>query len=85
MRTLRRISFYGTRTGSPDSNGFVFQLDWLPLNKDGGPSFWPYSNIKISLQYTLYTEFDGSSSNFDGAGRDASDNNTLYLQAWIAF
>jgi hypothetical protein len=76
---------YGTRTGSPDSNGFVFQLDWLPLNKNGGPSFWPYSNIKLSLQYTLYTEFDGSSSNFDGAGRDASDNNTLYLQAWIAF
>ena len=22
---------------------------------------------------------------FDGTGRDASDNDTLYLQAWIAF
>lgn len=76
---------YGTRTGSPDSNGFIFQLDWLPLNKNGGPSFWPYSNVKFSLQYTLYTEFDGSSSNYDGAGRDAADNNTLYLQTWIAF
>jgi hypothetical protein len=78
-------SLYGTRTGSPDSNGFIFQLDWLPLNKNGGPSFWPYSNIKFSLQYTAYTEFDGSSSNFDGSGRSASDNNTLYLQSWIAF
>jgi hypothetical protein len=76
---------YGTRTGSPDSNGFIVQLDWLPLNKGGGPSLWSYSNIKISLQYTAYTEFNGSSSNFDGAGRDASDNNTLYLQLWIAF
>jgi hypothetical protein len=76
---------YGTRTGSPSSNGFIFQLDWLPLNKNGGPSFWPYSNIKFSLQYTLYTEFDGSSSNYDGSGRDAADNDTLYLQTWIAF
>jgi hypothetical protein len=76
---------YGTRTGSPNSNGFILQLDWLPINKNGGPPFWPYSNVKVSLQYTLYTEFDGSSSNVDGSGRDASDNNTLYLQMWIAF
>jgi hypothetical protein len=78
-------ALYGSRTGSPDSDGFIFQLDWLPFNKSGGPSFWPHSNVKFSLQYTAYTEFDGSSHNFDGAGRDASDNNTLYLQTWIAF
>jgi hypothetical protein len=76
---------YGTRTGSPRTSGWVFQLDWLPLAKRGGPRFWPHSNFKLSLQYVLYQEFDGSSRNFDGAGRDASDNNTLYLQAWIAF
>ena len=79
------VNLYGTNTGSPDSNGFIFQLDWLPLNKGGGPSFMPYSNAKISLQYTLYNKFDGSSSNVDGTGRNASDNNTLYLQLWIAF
>lgn len=76
---------YGSRTGSPDSDGWVFQLDYLPLNKRGGPAFWPHSNVKLSLQYTLYRRFDGSQKNFDGAGRDASDNDTLYLQAWIAF
>lgn len=76
---------YDSRTGRPDSNGWVFQLDWLPLNKRGGPWFWPHSNLKLSLQYTVYQHFDGSRKNFDGAGRDASDNDTLYLQAWVAF
>ncbi len=79
------VNLYGTNTGSPDSNGFILQLDWLPLNKGGGPSFLPYSSIKFSLQYTIYNKFDGSSSNVDGTGRSASDNDTLYLQAWIAF
>lgn len=76
---------YGSRTGRPDSNGWMFQLNYLPFNKIGGPSFWPYSNVKFSLQYTLYNKFDGSEQNFDGAGRDASDNDTLYIEAWIAF
>jgi hypothetical protein len=77
-------TLYGTRTGSPDSSGFIVQLDWLPFNKSGGPSVWPYSNLKASLQYTAYTKFDGATSNYDGTGRDAADNNTLYLQLWLA-
>ena len=77
---------YGdSRTGSPDSNGFVLQADYFPLNLGGGPSFWSRSNIKLSLQYVIYTRFDGARTNFDGAGRNARDNNTLYAQAWIAF
>jgi hypothetical protein len=76
---------YDSRTGRPDSSGWVFQLDYLPLNKGGGPAFWPRSNVKLSLQYTVYQQFNGSRKNFDGAGRDAADNDTLYLQAWIAF
>lgn len=76
---------YGSRTGRPDSNGWIFQVDWLPLNRRGGPKFWPRSNLKLSLQYTLYLHFDGSRNDFDGEGRNASDNDTLYVQAWIAF
>jgi len=81
----RDAVLYGTRTGRPGSAGWIFQLNWLPWNAAGGPSFWPYSNVKFSLQYTLYTSFDGSTSNFDGNGRDAHDNNTLFLEAWLAF
>jgi len=76
---------YDSRTGRPDSNGWVFQLNYLPFNKNGGPNFWPRSNVKLSLQYTLYNQFNGSRRDFDGAGRDASDNDTIYLEAWIAF
>lgn len=74
-----------SRAGSPDSSGLIFQLDYLPFNRDGGPKFWPKSNLKLSLQYIPYNRFDGSSKNYDGNGRNASDNNTLYLEAWVVF
>ena len=74
----------GSLNGSPNSNGFIFELDYMPFSW-GGPEFWPWLNAKLSLQYVAYTEFNGASSNYDGFGRDASDNNTLYLSAWLAF
>jgi hypothetical protein len=77
---------YGdSRKGSPDSNGWIFELNYLPFNKSGGPSWWPWLNLKLSLQYVLYDAFDGSSHNIDGTGRNAGDNNTLYLLGWLAF
>ena len=79
------LTLYGPRTGRPDTDRWIFQLDYLPFNKSGGPRLWPMSNVKLSLQYTLYPQFNGSHRNFDGSGRNASDNNTLYLSAWIAF
>ena len=75
----------GGANGSPLSDGFVFELNWLPLNKSGGPGFWPRSNLKLSAQYVFYNRFNGSRLNYDGAGRSASGNNTLFLGAWIAF
>lgn len=77
--------FADSQKGSADSYGEIIQLDYLPFNKGGGPAFWPDSNVKLSAQYTLYQQFDGAHSNIDGAGRHPSDNNTLYLEAWIVF
>jgi hypothetical protein len=77
--------YSGSQTGSPDSDGFVLQANYLPFNKGGGPSFWPRSNLKLSVQYTLYNRFDGARTNYDGAGANARDNNTLYFEAWIVF
>lgn len=79
------LLYSGSANGSPDSDGFIFQLNYLPFNKNGGPAFWPRSNVKFSLQYVMYNKFDGARTNYDGTGRDARDNNTLYLEAWIAF
>jgi hypothetical protein len=71
-------AYYGTDNGSPDSSWVTVQLDWLPFNKHGGPSLWPWFNPKISAQYVAYNRFDGTTSG-------ASDNNTFYLQAWLVF
>jgi hypothetical protein len=64
----------GSRTGSPDSSGFILQGDWIFREK-----------YKFALQYTIYDKFNGSSSNYDGSGRDASDNNTFYALIWLMF
>ena len=71
-------AYYGTDTGSPNSTWVTIELGWLPHNKNGGPSLWPWFNPKLSLQYTAYSRFDGTTSG-------ASDNDTLYVQAWLVF
>lgn len=71
-------------TASPNSNGWIGELDYIPFSH-GGPSFWPWLNMKLGVQYIYYTKFDGASSNFDGTGRNAHNNNTLFLFAWLAF
>jgi hypothetical protein len=75
-------TFYGTPTGSPDSTALTAQGDWLPLNKTPW-SIYPWFNPRLTAQYTHYFQFDGSSSNVDGAGRKASDNDTLFLLATL--
>jgi hypothetical protein len=77
--------FGGSQTGSPTSDGVILALTYLPFNKGGGPAFWPRSNVKFSLQYIIYNRFNGARTNYDGAGSNASGNDTLYLEAWIAF
>ena len=74
----------GSANGSPNSSGWVAEIDYLPFN-NGGPSFWPWLNAKLSLQYIAYKKFNGGTTNYDGFGRNASGNNTLLLAGWIAF
>jgi hypothetical protein len=69
----------GSRTGNPNSDGLIFEFDYQRLE------ITKYLSLKCSLQYTLYNKFNGSHSNYDGFGRDASDNNTLYFLLWVMF
>ncbi len=64
----------GSLNGEPNSSGEILQLTFLP-----------WMNTQIGVQYTLYNKFNGSSSNYNGSGRNASDNNTLYLMGWFVF
>ena len=41
--------------------------------------------MRVGVQYTLYSRFDGARTNFDGTGANASDNNTLRVLMWFAY
>ncbi|HEU4642111.1 MAG TPA: hypothetical protein VFS44_06615 [Gemmatimonadaceae bacterium] len=64
----------GSANGRPNSNGLIGELD---IN--------PWENTRLGAQYVWYNRFNGSTSAYDGSGRDASRNNTLYLFTWLAF
>jgi len=64
----------GSATGSPNSNGVITELDWMP-----------WLNTRLTAQYVFYNKFNGATTGYDGFGRKASANNTLYLLAWFAF
>jgi hypothetical protein len=70
--------YSGSPNGSPASDGVILELVWEPINKSGGPAFWPKSNVKFSIQYTIYDRFNGTHFH-------ASDSNTLYLETWMDF
>jgi len=64
----------GSANGSPKTTGFLGEVD-----------FNPWENTRVGLQYTGYSKFNGGGTNYDGNGRNASSNNTLFLFLWMAF
>ncbi len=76
--------YASNRTFKPDSSGVTFQLDATPWGAGGSP-FGPRFNVRVGAQYTAYNKFNGAHSNWDGAGANASDNNTLRTFLWIAY
>jgi hypothetical protein len=74
----------GSANGRPSSNAFILEADYVPFGKDDS---WagPWVNLKVGVQYTIYTQFNGGGTNYDGFGRNASDNNTLYVFTWLLF
>ena len=66
--------YFGTPSGKPNSSWGNVEVDYVP-----------WLNVKLGLQYTAYAKFNGASSNYDGNGRNASDNNFIFGYLWIAF
>ena len=64
----------GNLNGDPRSSGYTANV-----------SYWPWQNLQLVAQYTGYTRFNGGSTNYDGFGRNASSNNTTYLDARFFF
>jgi hypothetical protein len=72
MRYNMGDAVMGSANGSPNSKGWVTELNFLPIQ-----------NLKLALRFTDYQTFNGASRNYDGHGRNASDNNSVFLLAWL--
>ncbi len=59
---------------TPDTDNLILQADYLP-----------YENLRLTLQYSAYLKFNGFKKNYNGDGRNASDNNSVILNAMMGF
>ena len=60
--------------GMPDTKGWSAEFDYMP-----------WLNTRLSVQATQYSKFNGAGNNYDGYGRNASDNDTLYFLVWFNY
>jgi hypothetical protein len=70
--TSTRVS--GNLSGNPATRGYTYEAFWLPIQ-----------NVRVGVQYTMYDKFNGATDNYDGFGRNARDNNSLFLYVWGAY
>lgn len=64
----------GSSNGLPGTQALLYELSYIPIQ-----------NIRVGLQYLAYQKFNGGKTNYDGLGRNAKDNNSLYLWAWFLY
>jgi hypothetical protein len=64
----------GSANGDPRGAGYIANF-----------SAWPMQNLLLAVQYTGYTRFNGAATNYDGAGRNANGNNTVYMDVKFIF
>jgi hypothetical protein len=62
------------QTGKPNTNGFIAEGNYMIEQ-----------NWRLALQYTDFQRYQGASTNYDGNGRNAHDNNILYFYTWFAY
>jgi len=65
---------FGNVSGTPNTRLWIAELFWTPIQY-----------VRVGIQYFKFNQFNGSSSNYDGNLRNASDNNTVFLYIWGAY
>jgi hypothetical protein len=78
---------YATMKGSADASYDQGASNLYPNSTLWTPEiFWiPQQNIRVGLQYRYFTRYYGASSNYDGNGRNAKDNNSTFMYMWFAY
>ena len=66
---------WGAPTGSPDSAGWIAELNLVPWGKPDSPLNW--LNGRLLLQYVAYTQFNGDTAH-------ASDHNAVFINLSFA-
>ncbi|MDH5553506.1 MAG: cytochrome C, partial [Nitrosomonas sp.] len=74
----------GSRFGKPDSQSFTAEVSYTPFGKSAS-TLSTLANLRIAAQYVHNFQFNGGYQNYDGFGRNAVGNDTLYLNGWLAF
>jgi len=69
------INYWGTPNGSPNSDGMIFEVGYVPWGKPD--SLFSNLNLRLSVQYVSYFSFDGSTAN-------AASNNNFYYSVRTA-
>jgi len=64
----------GNLSGNPGTRGWTYEAFWTPTQY-----------LRIGAQYTAYGRYNGAAQNYDGLGRNARDNNSLFLYLWAAY
>jgi hypothetical protein len=72
------VQRFGVNAPGLASRGTRLQFDWTPFGKTP-PSGGIDANMRLGLQMTAYDKLDGAS------GSAATDANSAYLFAWLAF
>jgi hypothetical protein len=63
-----------SKDSTQDTRGLTYEVFWTPVQY-----------VRVGAQYTAYDKFAGASRNYDGYGRNASDNDTLFMYVWAAY
>ncbi|MBA5690581.1 cytochrome C [Duganella sp. LX47W] len=65
---------YADPAGNPDTRGWVPELFWTPVQY-----------LRVGAQYYNFRRYHGAVANYDGAGRNPSNNNTLFVYVWGSY
>lgn len=64
----------GNLSGNPATRGLTYEAFWMPVQY-----------ARVGVQYTAYSKYNGATDNYDGLGRNAQDNNSLFFYVWGAY
>ncbi len=68
-------TMYSSANASPNTRIWMPEIFWMPIQ-----------NVRVGAQYFAYTQFDGASKNYDGAGRSTQKTTTtFFFYVWGAY